>query len=110
MLHRRNALLALGQVGLGALTLPRLLAGQGQTPARPHPARARGSSPGTRPGWKRSWPTPSRTSPAPTSSTTRPRRACVRPSSRRWPERPCWNISSLGCSSPSASSSPCGEL
>src|SRR3954471_23799102 len=44
MLHRRNALLALGQVGLGALTLPGLFAGQRQTSARPHPARSRAKS------------------------------------------------------------------
>jgi hypothetical protein len=44
MLHRRDALLALGQVGLGALTLPRLLAGQRQMAANPSPARARAKS------------------------------------------------------------------
>ena len=44
MLHRRDALLALGQVGLGALTLPGLLAGLRQTSAGPHPARPRAKS------------------------------------------------------------------
>src|SRR5262245_58493881 len=44
MLHRRDALLALGQVGLGALTLPGLLAGQRQAAASPRPVRARAKS------------------------------------------------------------------
>src|SRR5262245_2726366 len=44
MLHRRDALLTLGQVGMGALTLPGLLAGQRQTSASPQPARGRARS------------------------------------------------------------------
>jgi hypothetical protein len=44
MLHRRDALLALGQVGLGALTLPGLLAAQRPLSAAPHPNRPRARS------------------------------------------------------------------
>src|SRR5262245_52290988 len=42
MLHRRDAMLRLGQLGLGSLTLPGLLqAEQTRTPSAPRPRRAR---------------------------------------------------------------------
>ena len=44
ILPRRDALLALGQVGLGALTLPALLAGQRQASSGPNLVRTRAKS------------------------------------------------------------------
>lgn len=44
MLHRRDALLALGQVSLGALTLPGLLAAQEASTAQRSKVRARAKS------------------------------------------------------------------